>query len=178
MDQKQVKTMDNSSKNIVLTGMPGCGKTAIGKMLAQKLGRKFIDTDELVEQQAGCTISELFKNGEEHFRNLETEAVLALENEKALVIATGGGVVKRAQNMASLKKNGIIIYIDRPLEEIAGDIDAGTRPLLAGGTGKLAQLHAERDGLYRLYSDIIIRNEGEITKVTEKIINTLKDYWR
>lgn len=163
--------MDDSNKNIVLIGMPGCGKTTIGKLLAEKLGKRFIDIDAMVEKQEGCTINELFRQGEEHFRKLETEAVLALEKEKASVIATGGGIIKRASNMASLKKNGIIVYVDRPVRDIAGDIDASTRPLLADGTDRLIQLYAERDDLYKKYSDFIIKNEGEITEVVENIIN-------
>lgn len=163
--------MYNSSKNIVLIGMPGCGKTTIGRLIAKKLDMKFIDIDGLIEEKEGCTVSELFRQGEEHFRKLETEVVLALEKEEASVIATGGGAIKRALNMESLKKNGIIVYVDRSIEDIAGDIDISARPLLAGGVGRLAQLHAERDDLYKKYSDFLVNNEGETAEIVENIIN-------
>jgi shikimate kinase len=162
--------MANNSKNIVLIGMPGCGKTIIGKLLAEKLGKKFIDIDSLIEKQEGCTINELFRHGEEYFRNLETEAVLALEKEEASVIATGGGTVKRASNIESLKKNGIIVYIDRSVRDIKADIDASTRPLLSNGTDRLVQLYAERHDLYRKYSNFTIKNEGEIAETVKNII--------
>ena len=161
--------MKNRDKNIILIGMPGCGKTTIGKLLADKLKRKYIDIDSIIEKQAGCTINEIFKQGEQKFRNLETEAVLALEREEASVITTGGGIVKKALNMESLSKNGIIIYIDRNIEEIANDIDTSTRPLLAKGTGQLEQLHVERHDLYKKYSDLTVKNEGEIVEVVESI---------
>ncbi|HYE81235.1 MAG TPA: shikimate kinase [Clostridia bacterium] len=161
--------MYNSSKNIVLIGMPGCGKTTIGKLLAKELGRKFIDIDNIVEEQVGCTINELFRLGEEHFRNLEAAAVLVLEKEESSVIAAGGGIVKRASNMESLKKNGMIVFIDRSVKDIAADIDATTRPLLANGTGRLAELYAERYGLYKKYSDFIVANEGKMMEVVENI---------
>ncbi len=163
--------MADNGKNIVLIGMPGCGKTIIGKLLSERLGKKFIDIDSLIERQEGCTISELFRHGEEYFRNLETEAVLALEKEETSIIATGGGTVKRASNMESLKKNGIIFYIDRSVSDITGDIDASTRPLLAGGADRLVQLYAERHDLYKRYSDFTVKNEGEITEVVENIID-------
>lgn len=162
--------MNNNYRNIVLIGMPGCGKTTIGKLLADKLGRKFIDIDSCIENQEGCTISQIFEHGEQLFRRLETEAVLALENEKASVITTGGGIVKNTLNMESLHKNGVIVYIDRKLEDIAGDIDISTRPLLAKGVQQLEKLHAERHGLYKKFSDITVKNEGLITDVIEEIV--------
>ncbi|HNT02395.1 MAG TPA: shikimate dehydrogenase [Bacillota bacterium] len=163
----------DTSKNIVLIGLSGCGKTSIGRLLAEKLERKFIDIDDMIEKQEGCTINELFRQGEEHFRNLETKAVLALEREKALVISTGGGVVKRAVNMKSLKKNGIIIFIDRDVCDIMDDIDTSTRPLLAGGTGRLLQLHAERYDLYKEYSDFTVCNDSKAADIIEDIYRKL-----
>ena len=174
---RHIKKMlySDTSKNIVLIGLSGCGKTSIGKLLAEKLGRKFIDIDDLIEKQEGCTINELFRQGEEHFRNLETKAVLALEKEKALVISTGGGVVKRAVNMKSLKKNGIIIFIDRDISDIMNDIDTSTRPLLAGGRDRLLQMHAERYDLYKEYSDFTVYNGSKAADVVEDIRRKLME---
>lgn len=159
----------NSGKNIVLIGMPGSGKTTIGKALAKKLGRNFIDIDDLLEKHAGCTVRELFLQGEEHFRSMESEVVLTLEGEKASVIAAGGGIVKRASNMESLRKNGIIIFIDRPTENIARNLDANSRPLFAKGKGRLEELYAERYELYSRYCDFKVENNGEIMEAVEKI---------
>lgn len=167
--------MADSSKNIILIGMPGSGKTMIGRLLSERLEKKFIDIDGLIEKQEGYTINELFRHGEEYFRNLETEAVLALEKEEALIISTGGGTVKRVRNMESLKKNGIVVYIDRPIKNITGDIDASTRPLLSKGTDRLVQLYAERHDLYKKYSDFTVKNEGEIAEVVENIIKLISN---
>jgi len=160
--------------NLVLIGMPGSGKTTIGGLLAEKLGRKFIDIDVFIEKQAGCTINELFRQrGEEYFRKLETEVVLAMEKEEASVISTGGGIVKRASNMESLKKNGIIIFVDRSINDIMNDIDASTRPLLADGADRLIKLHAERYALYSKYSDFTFVNKGKINEIVENICNEM-----
>ncbi len=165
--------MDKSNKNIVLIGMPGCGKTTLGSIIAEKLGKDFIDIDEIIEKQAGCTISEIFLKGENVFRDLETKAVLDLEGKEGIIIAAGGGVVKRAVNMASLRKNGIIVYIDRCIRDISADIDISKRPLLAKDVEQLAELYFERCGLYRQYSDLIVKNEGSICETAGKIIGEL-----
>jgi shikimate kinase len=167
--------MNNCDRNIVLIGMPGCGKTTIGRMLANELGKKLIDIDSYIEKQAGCTISRIFEQGEQLFRRLETEAIYALENERASVITTGGGIIKNASNMESLHKHGIIVYIDRNIKDIANDININTRPLLAKGTQQLAQLYAERHGLYVKYSDFTVKNEGQITEVMKNIIKLLNE---
>ena len=161
--------MRKDDRNIVLIGMPGCGKTTIGRILARRLGRRFIDMDEYIEAQQGCTINQLFLQGEKYFRDIEAEAAKAMESAKASVITTGGGIVKNAANMESLGRNGIIIFLDRSIEDIAGDVDTSTRPLLANGTEQLEKLYAERYDLYRSYCDFTIKNTGEIQEVVENI---------
>lgn len=165
--------MDNETRNIVLIGMPGCGKTTIGKLVAARLGKKLIDIDVYIEKAQGCTIKEIFKQGEEVFRRLETEAVLALEQERSAVITTGGGVVKDPMNMSSLRKNGIIIYIDRSIKNIEEDIDTSARPLLAQGKSRLEGLYAERHELYSRYCDFTVNNDGVITETVESIISLI-----
>lgn len=173
MVQMGAGAMSDEARNIVLIGMPGCGKTTIGKLLASRLGRKLIDTDACIERVQGCTINEIFKQGEHEFRRLEAEAILSLEQERSAVITTGGGVVKNPANMSSLKKNGIIVYIDRSIENIAGDIDTSTRPLLAQGKDRLEGLYAERHELYSKYCDFTVKNDGLITAAVESIIGML-----
>lgn len=162
-------------KNIVLIGMPGCGKTTIGKILARELGMKYCGIDEYIETSKSKTISEIFKDGEESFRQIEREAVLEISKEENTVIATGGGVIKSFENIENLRKNGIIIFLNRPVENILTDIDTVTRPLLKDGKEKLYTLFKERYTLYKEYSHYEVMNIGEIQKVTQKIIEIIKN---
>ncbi|HEY5535516.1 MAG TPA: shikimate kinase [Ignavibacteria bacterium] len=157
-------------KNIVLIGMPGCGKSAIGEILAEKIGMNFLDIDTYIESSTNLTINEIFKNGEEGFRDLEAKAVIELSKKTSVVISTGGGVIKRYENILNLKKNGIIIYINRPIENIAADIDDEVRPLLAKDPSKLYKLFEERGTLYKKYSDYEIMNISSIDDIVDNII--------
>jgi len=158
-------------KNIVLIGMPGSGKTTIAKALNRRLGLKFVDVDEYIEKYSGKSIPELFSVSESHFRNFESEAILRLSMDHSLVIATGGGVVKNNININRLKKNGVIIFIDRPIENIAGDVEISKRPLLKDGVNKLYDLYNERYELYKKYSHFRVVNDSEIENVVENIID-------
>jgi len=161
-------------RNIVLIGMPGAGKTTIGKMLYEKLELKFVDMDEFIVKESGKTIPELFDVGESHFRDVESRAVKKLSMGKSSIIATGGGVIKNKKNIEELKKQGIIIFIDRPLENIAGDVEISKRPLLKEGVQKLYDLYEERYELYKKHSDFHVMNDCEIEDVVEKIIEKYK----
>lgn len=161
-------------KNIVLIGMPGCGKTTIGKQLAEKLNKKFCDADEMLEAWEGKTIKELFALGEELFRDAETRTIKRLSAEKGLVIATGGGVVKRPENMAMLRSSGVIVFIDRSPELICADVDVESRPLLAEGRQRIFELYKERLELYQKYRDFAVANEGQVETVVTEIINELR----
>jgi len=157
-------------RNIVLIGMPGAGKTTIGKMLYEKLELKFVDVDEFIVEESGKTITELFDVGESHFRDVESRAVKKLSMGNSSIIATGGGVIKNKENIEELKKKGIIVFIDRPLENIAGDVEISKRPLLKDGVQKLYDLYDERYELYKKHSDFHIMNDCEIEDVADKII--------
>lgn len=157
-------------RNIVLIGMPGAGKTTIGKMLYEKLELKFVDVDEFIVEESGKTIPELFDVGESHFREVERRAVKKLSMGKSSIIATGGGVIKNKENIEALKKQGMIVFIDRPLENIAGDVEISKRPLLKEGVQKLYDLYKERYELYKKHSDIHVMNDSEIEDVVDKII--------
>lgn len=159
------------SKNIVLIGMPGAGKTTIGKMLYKRLALKFIDVDEFIVEISGKTIPELFDVSESHFRQVEAMAVKKLSMDKSTIIATGGGVVKNKDNIDELRRNGMIVFIDRPIENIAGDVEISKRPLLKEGIQKLYDLHRERYSLYREYSDFHVINDHEIETVVDKIVD-------
>lgn len=157
-------------KNIVLIGMPGCGKSTIGEILAKKLGLNFLDIDTYIEETAKQNITEIFKNGEAVFRDVEAKAILKLSEKLSTVISTGGGVVKRYENILNLKKNAIIIYINRPIENIATDIDIKTRPLLAKDPSKIYKLFQERGPLYEKYCDYEIMNTSNIDDAVSNIM--------
>lgn len=173
-DMQAVKEeMRMKGKNIVLTGIMGCGKTTIGRMLAEKLSVEFIDLDEYIEEKWG-SISELFNKGEEYFRDIESKAVREVSEKKGIVIATGGGAVKRIENVDALKKNGIIFFIDRPLENILSDIDISERPLIKEGKEKLVRIFNERYELYKSTCDVHVKNTGDIHSVISEIIAYLE----
>lgn len=161
-------------KNIVLIGMPGSGKTTIGKILAAKLKRNFCDADHLLEEWEGKSIKELFAVSEETFREAESRTIKKLSAASDLVIATGGGVVKRAKNMELLRTTGIIIFIDRSPELICADVDVASRPLLAAGSQHIFELYKERYALYQKYKDFAVCNNGEPETVVCEILNIIK----
>lgn len=143
-------------KNLVLIGMPGSGKTKMGALLAQRFGLPVLDTDALVAQAAGRPIPEIFDRfGEGHFRDLETQAVEQAAARDGAVIATGGGVILRPQNMAALAKTGIVFFRDRPPEAIVGEDHKG-RPLVGADRDqareRIFRLYEERIALYKRYA--------------------------
>lgn len=157
-------------KNIILIGMPGCGKTTIGKKLSEELGFKFIDLDEYVEKKNSMTIPDMFKVSEEFFRLKETEAVIDMKSYENCIISTGGGVVKNNKNMEILKQCGKVIFINRDTDKIVKTLDSSSRPLLKDGKDKIFKIYEERINLYNLYCDVKIDNNEEIIDV----LNTLK----
>ncbi|HEY8421883.1 MAG TPA: shikimate kinase [Thermoclostridium sp.] len=156
--------------NIVLTGIMGCGKSTIGRMLSEKLSMGFVDIDDYIEKKYG-KIPELFKKGEDYFREIEHNAVLEISDMDGFVIATGGGVVKRADNIAALKKKGIIFFLDRPLDYILSDIKTSNRPLLKDGKNKLIEIYHERYPLYTGTCDVHVKNTSGPEKAVSDIIN-------
>ncbi|MEG2137822.1 MAG: shikimate kinase [Oscillospiraceae bacterium] len=143
-------------KNIVLIGMPGSGKSAVGALLSRQLSRPFIDLDTLIEETASLTVSEIFEQwGEGAFRDLESALVLQSAQESGFVIATGGGVILREENMIALQKTGILVFLDRPLEQLARQNHAA-RPLLAGDSDKITTLYMERIALYRRWAQVTV----------------------
>ena len=158
-------------KNIVLIGMPGCGKTTLGKLIAKRLGADFFDADEETEKNSKMKISEIFsKLGEAAFRDLEHKTLCILSNKQGSVISTGGGCVERKDNITRLRKNGIIVFIDRSVSDILSDINSENRPLLKGNVSALRQLYERRFPLYKEFCDIHIKNTDSIDEVCEKII--------
>ena len=158
-------------KNIVLIGMPGCGKTTLGKILNKELSMEFYDMDNYIERKTDKKISELFEKGENYFRDIESLACEELSKNKNVIISTGGGVIKIKENIDFLKENGIVIFIDRSVDDIIGDVDISKRPLLKEGKEKVLKLYEERYLLYKNYADEIVVNNKNIEDTKNKIID-------
>lgn len=146
-------------KNIVLIGMPGCGKTTIGKLIADELDKEFVDTDSEIIKQINMPISDYFgKYGEESFRKIESEVIKRISAEQSSVIATGGGAVLNPDNIRLLKENGTVVFIDRPLEKLVTTSD---RPL-SSNREMLMKRYNERYQIYCLSADIKIDAVDEL----------------
>lgn len=147
------KIMESKKGNIVLIGMPGCGKSTVGYMVSKNKQKAFVDTDTLIAEKAGMEIREIFsKYGEEYFRKMESEVIRELSLKTGLVISTGGGAVVRAENVRELKRNGKLYFLDRPIENI---IPTKNRPL-SDDIEKLTRLYKERLPIYRACADYIV----------------------
>lgn len=165
--------------NLVFIGMTGSGKSTIGKEISNRLQLSFVDMDNYIEDQSGFSVPDLFKKGEAVFRSLETDACKNLSNKQNSVISTGGGVVVKEENHKWLKKTGLVIWIDRPIELIAEDVETAHRPLLKNGTAALYDLYSKRESLYRQLADIIIVNNRSLDQTIDSIIEQLpKEYTR
>lgn len=141
--------------NIVIIGMPGSGKTSIGRSLAKKLGRGFVDLDREIEKIDGISVQQIFENyGEDGFREFENAACIKYGKETGIIISTGGGVVLDKQNFNPLKQNGIIVQIDRKLNKLA----TKGRPLSKGGFENLVKLQIERTKKYQDFADFKVIN--------------------
>jgi len=153
--EKVASKIARSTRNIVLIGMPGCGKSSIGAALAKKMSREFADTDDLVTETAGKPIPEIFaQDGEETFRKLENEILEDLCKRSGLVIATGGGIVKRQENRDIIRQNGFIVFLDRDINHLP----VSGRPL--SGKEGVTKLAAERIPLYSQWCDFSAEVNG------------------
>ena len=150
--------------NIVLIGMPGCGKTTVGKALAQLTGRKAVDFDEEIESEAGISIAQIFaKKGESTFREMESFITLKASYMAGAILITGGGIVKNIRNYAPLKCNGRIYHLLRDTSLLKRE----GRPLSQGAD--LVAMEYARRPLYELFRDVTIDNNGTIESSAAKI---------
>lgn len=157
-------TMNNikikNDKILYVIGLPGCGKTALSKMLAKHLNYDFYDMDLIIEEKEKMKISEIFeKHGEKYFREKESKLLENLSKLNNVVISTGGGIVLAKKNRSVMKKNGKTIFINRTPSIILKNIDVRERPLLAKDKNKLIELSKEREALYRETADIIFNHD-------------------
>lgn len=169
-NERILSNMIKETENIVLVGMPGAGKTTIGKMISKITDKPFIDMDTEIEKESNMTIPEIFRHsGESVFRDMEAAAAARLGKERGLVIATGGGAVLRKENIDALRQNGKVIHIKRPFESLSTE----GRPL-SKSMEALMQMRTERMPLYEAASDVEYNNICD-KKLTMKKIASLLD---
>ena len=156
--------------NIVLIGMPSSGKSTTGKILAEKLGKKYIDMDAEIERILGAKIPDIFEEkGEEFFRNAETRLAKKLSRRKNTIISTGGGIIKNEYNIRVLSKNGIIVWLNRDMPLLqSSDYTPLSRTREA-----IEKLYYERLPLYRQYADLTADANGSSEQTAENIIDLL-----
>lgn len=151
----------SGSKNIILIGMPGSGKSTVGVLLAKQLGFGFIDTDLLIQQDAGRTLQDIVDHdGYQALRHIEENTLLKLDVQKQ-VISTGGSAVYSRSGMHHLKKNGIVVFLDIPLPVVVHRIgDYSLRGISRRPGQTLEALFEERLELYNQYADLLVKGEG------------------
>ena len=161
--------------NIYLTGIMSCGKTVKGKRVARTLGWEFIDADEYIEKISGRTVKQLFAEGEHVFRKWESKAMYELSLRKNIVVATGGGAILKDENVSAMKLSGIIVLIERNIEDILNGINTDTRPLLKDGKDKLVSIYEARKDRYYETCDVAVKSyEYDIYKTVKDIVNVIK----
>ena len=168
--EKIYRELSHQMKNIVLIGMPGCGKSTIGALLAEKLGRTLADADEKIISLAGKSIPEIFaQDGEPTFRDWETKALTELGKQSGLVIATGGGCVTQKRNYPLLHQNGYLVWLERDCSVLPTD----GRPL--SQANDLGKMYAVRKPLYEVFADIRVENAGTPEETVQHILNALEE---
>lgn len=168
--EKIHRILTHQMKNIILIGMPGCGKTTIGTLLAKKLGRTVVDADEKIVELAGKSIPEIFtQDGEEAFRATETAALEALGKQSARVISTGGGCVTRQRNYPLLHQNGYLVWLERDLTLLPTD----GRPL--SQSTALTDMYKVRKPMYEAFADIRVENSGAPEDTVREILERLEE---
>ena len=171
--------MELNSKNIVLVGPMGCGKTTVGRRLSIKLNQDFFDTDHEITKKTGVSIDHIFDiEGEEGFRQRESEVLESLCDMKNVVIATGGGVVLLPQNRIVLKSTGVVVYLLSSVDQLLRrTAKSKTRPLLENSSDRqktITEIVNTRDKYYREVATIVIDTTGKkLNKVIDLIMNDL-----
>lgn len=162
------REIEKQTQNLILVGMPGCGKSTIGRKLAARLDRPLVDTDEEIVKRIGCTIPEYFaSHGEEEFRKREHEVLRDFSGRSGQVIATGGGIVTRPENMDPLRENSVVVFLHREIEKLP------TRGRPISQSSDLHELYEKRRPLYEAAADVTVDNIRP-EQTVEEILNLLK----
>ncbi len=162
-------------KSLALVGMMGCGKTTCGRLLAEKTGLPLVDTDEIIVQQAGCSITEIFAtHGETYFRDLETAVLREACRGDGQIITTGGGAILRRENREVLREHCTVVFLNRSPKEIFETVSMEGRPLGQGGQTEFLRTFARRDPLYRAAAHYIIFDFASPQGTVEEILNVFR----
>lgn len=165
-----IRRLERETHNILLIGMPGCGKTTIGQALAQKLGRPLADVDEKIVAEAGCSIPEIFaKEGEEGFRVREHKALAEIAKESGLIISAGGGIVTRPENRDPMEENSVVVWLRRDLHKLPTD----GRPV--SQSVPLEELYRRRAPLYEAAAQVTVDNNGTVEQTVDEIIKRVME---
>lgn len=159
----------NDGNIVFLSGMMGCGKTTVGKLVAEKLGMTFIDLDEQIVKENNISIAQMFEKGNDYFRQCESETLRKCSQMKNIVISLGGGAVLKDKNCAILKLVGTTFFVNRDINIIAKTIDSESRPLIRDNPQKLMQIYNERIDRYKSSCNFIVENND----TAEECVNTI-----
>lgn len=174
IDNSVIDTITNEiqkqCENILLIGMPGSGKSEIGRRIATALSKPFVDTDLLIEERAGKPIPQIFaEDGEDTFRDFETQVLAEISAQSGLVISTGGGIIKRRENLPLLRQNGRVLFLERPTELLS----TNGRPL-SSSADAVRKLYNERLPLYEAAADLRVANDSTIENAVMQALALLK----
>lgn len=169
--EKAYNIVKADKQNIVLVGMPSSGKTTIGRIIAERTGKSFLDTDDIIVNEIGMPIAQYFsEHGEAAFRDLESRVLNDASQKGGCVIATGGGAVLRAENVRAMRRNGTVVFLDRAPEKLIATDD---RPL-SSSRAALERLYAERYNIYKAAADLHIDGNGTPDEVARAALKELK----
>lgn len=162
--------------NIYLTGMMGCGKSAVGQAVAQKTKRKFFDIDACIERDEENEIPRIFEEqGESVFRRMETDMLRRIaQSEDNAIVSCGGGIVLADENIRLMRESGVIVYIERDIEEIAGRVDIKNRPVLKDDKSNIEKVFKERQARYESTCHYRILNDKKIGDAADSLITLLQ----
>jgi len=165
------RAVRDQKRNIVLIGMPSSGKSTVGRALAERLGMELVDTDERIVQKIGMPIADYFAQcGEAAFRERESEVIAELAQTGGTILATGGGAVLRKENVRALKRNGLLVFLDRSPEKLIATAD---RPL-SSDREALMRRYRERYDIYCAAADVRVDGDGTVDEVAETVVKEIR----